>query len=237
MKNQEISKIDLNQDEYVCVEIDDIHPLKLMTRVREKAIQEKTHIINERKDLRDFILTITEDRLHHKTPAQREYIVGTLVKYNNRVLFKPLCTDQYILLASDCISFSDNYFYTPKFNFEASLGEIKILSPSDVQIHSKYYPNDYADREEIRNLVLNNALCVEIESLKKLTDLADDGIWELTFNEEFSDEYAKKLKKKKLFAQKNLVNDYIEAYAFYDDLDVEATKEERKRIIKTLIKK
>ena len=120
---------------------------------------------------------------------------------------------------------------------ETSFGEIKILSYNDAKKFSEYYPSDYADSEEIRNLVLNNALCVEIESLKKLTDLADDGIWELTFNEEFSDEYAKELKKKKLFAQRNLVNDYLEAYAFYDDLDIEETKEERKRMIKTLIKK
>lgn len=235
MQNQDILKLPFHQQKLVCVYMCDIHPLRLLSRVREREIERKTRIVNPRKDLRDFILTITEDTTH-RSSSNTEYLVGTLVKDDSGVFFKPLCSNQLILLVSSCIGI--NYpTFIHFFNFSAPYGEIKFLPDYEFREFASYYPVDYATSENIRNLVLNHGLCIEIASLKMLENLADDGIWEKQLNEKYGNDYAKTLEKRKLFAQRNLVNDYVSAYAFYDDLDKEATKEERQKLIKSLFDK
>lgn len=93
------------------------------------------------------------------------------------------------------------------------------------------YPDEYATNSEMRNLVLNSGLCININSLKKLSSFKDDGVWELIFNEKFKEDYYKELMKRKLYAQRDLVNSYLEIDSYYRDINPDDAKVKRKEMI------
>ena len=229
---------DFDLDKLCAVPIDDIYPLGIEIRVREREIERIKHVIGlERKDLKDVILTVYDKRYDSK--KRNEYIIGELIRMDGRFFFKPIYSDELILFASKTSYLTErSNRYTYEVDFNEPLGEIKIVYYSDLHAGQWFYPEDYATSYEMRNLVLNHPLCIDITSgsLKKLTSFEDDGIWEILFNEKFKDDYSKELLKKRLIGQKNLINGYLQADAYYEGLDIEEGKEERKQMIRKLFR-
>lgn len=172
-----------------------------------------------------------------------DYIVGRLVEINDRPYFKPDCSDGLILLGSESAVFSVARFHGyesgPFFysNYSAPYGEIKFTDIENAYRISGYfenYPKDYVTCDQNMDLVLNNPLCVNMQLIRKLDSLEDDGIWECLFNEEFGKDYARELFKKRLFAQKQLISSYVDIYKSAKGFDPDNTKAKRKELITIL---
>ena len=232
--NNEIVK-----DELYGVLLDEICQLALFSKMFlcHDYMNMKEHY-EKRRELNDIVFVLKQ--LNKSNDNLKEYVTGSLVKKNGRLFFKPTCFDSEILVASDAAIFDverfnlgylSNAFYS---DFSSLYGELKVVDLNNVLRVPNFfdgYPDEYATNSEMRNLVLNYGLCININSLKKLSSFKDDGVWELIFNEKFKEDYYKVLMKRKLYAQRDLINSYLEIDSYYRDINPDDAKVKRKEMI------
>ncbi|MBR2841053.1 MAG: hypothetical protein IKF01_04190 [Bacilli bacterium] len=239
--NNEMIKSEFD-DEIYAVLLDEICPLQLRDKlfIYDNYMSRKEHY-KKRKELNDIVFVLNRSK-----EIRRDYITGKLCMKFNKLFFKPTCFDSEILIASDAAIFDVDRFNSGFMldvlysDFSSLYGELKVVDLNNASRIPDFfvnYPDEYATNSVVRNLVLNYALCININSLKKLSSFEDDGIWELMFNEKFGEDYSKELMKRKLYAQRDLINKYLEIDSYYRDINSEDAKVKRKDMIVKLFGK
>ncbi len=135
-----------------------------------------------------------------------EVLILEIKNDGERYFFKPLISDDYILIMSEDYLYGDN--------FDSRLGEIKTannrriasLKSNDT---SMFYGGEYlTPTDEYKDLVSDNPLGVYLTSLVPVSELPNNGFRMIDYNNKYSEDLAHKIGRMKLKAQIQISNSY-----------------------------
>lgn len=179
-------------DKLYVVETNDIKRLDI-GRIRNRNITEENGT-----DLRFESYSIEE--------GENEVIVLELKKDDDRFFFKPIFSDDYILILSEDYTYGDN--------LETKLGEIKTSNNRrnisiEINNEAQYYGKMYATPvDEYKQLVTKNPLGVYLTSIVPASALPNNASKMIEYNSIFSKDLAHKISKMKLKSQINICESY-----------------------------
>ncbi|MBR3897858.1 MAG: hypothetical protein IKJ43_01080 [Bacilli bacterium] len=136
-----------------------------------------------------------------------EVIVLEVKNDGERYYFKPLCSDDYILILGE------DYYYGD--SEELNLGEIRTCN-NRIDAYKSFMIRDFGKADgdvfDKRELVTENPLGVYLASIQSLSSIPYNGESMVNYNKKYASDLEHKIARMKLFAQ----NDIIEAYARID---------------------
>jgi len=147
-------------------------------------------------DLRYVSYNVSDD--------EPEVIILEVLKDDERYFFKPIFSDDCLLILSEDYCFGDSD--------ELSIGEIRLSTNRQAEClktgYNTFKNDDYSSIYDNKDLVLDNPIGVYLSSLMPVSILGDKADRMINYNKMYADDLRKKIDKIKFDAQTLIMDDY-----------------------------
>lgn len=164
---------------------------------------EEEYFALETKDLKGITIGKVDSNYrlisYSLTDYDSEVLVVKVLNDGDRFFFKPLFSDDYILILGE------DYYYGDCFDF--SLGEVR-LSTNRMKDDADFDNIDFTSPLDNKDFIINNPIGIYLTSIVPLSCLPNNGIRMVNYNDKYSDDLKHKVGHMKFDAQTEVLKAY-----------------------------